>query len=69
MVSMSAIMKDVKQLGHDLVVQSKDARDDIVKRATEKVEQVGDIYDWSENYLPAARFRMWYAGLEGTAVV
>lgn len=40
MVSMTAICADVKELGNNLVEQSKDARDDIVKRASEKVEMV-----------------------------
>ncbi|CAB1118175.1 unnamed protein product [Ectocarpus sp. CCAP 1310/34] len=37
-VSMTAICADVKELGNNLVEQSKDARDDIVKRASEKLE-------------------------------
>lgn len=39
-VSMSAIYGDFKQLGNDLVEQSRGARDDIVQRASEHVEKV-----------------------------
>lgn len=39
---MTAICADVKELGNNLVEQSKGARDDIVKRASEKVEMVRD---------------------------
>ncbi|CAM9850732.1 unnamed protein product [Scytosiphon promiscuus] len=44
-VSVSAIMKDVRQLGNDLAEQTKDARDDIVQRATEKAEKVRAVVE------------------------
>lgn len=37
---MSAIYADLKHLVRELVEQSKEARDDIVLKASEKIEQV-----------------------------
>lgn len=37
---MSAIYADLKHLVRELVEQSKEARDDIVQKASERIEQV-----------------------------
>ncbi|CAM9846285.1 unnamed protein product [Pylaiella littoralis] len=42
-VSMSAIYGDLKQLGDDLVDQSRDARKDIVRRASQKFDEAREL--------------------------